>query len=234
MAKLPFIIFADARTGSTTLASVLHDSTGMIMSEPFNAKRGPLQRNEAGVRHLLHYLMDRKAGAKHLSCHLGISLNALLLREPRVKVILLKRRNVLQQAVSFYLSYLSGATRAANWHDPSRAAEAARETTIDLVKLQRLEGGILTRCAAADEITAGRDHVIPVTYESLYYDRPQETLNDILAFLTLPPIKAASASLRKITEGERVTSADTYRLIRNINQVEDLFGGGALGHLFER
>jgi LPS sulfotransferase NodH len=229
MPKAPFIIFADARTGSTTLADVLRDSTGQVLSEPFNSQHGPLRRNEPGVKHLLHYLIDRKAGAKHLSSHLGIPLNAILLREPRVKIILLKRRNVLQQAVSWYLS-----TGATDWHDPARAAQAAKQTTISVAKLQKLMGGIMARLAAVEGICAGSSHVIPITYEDLYYDRPLETLNGILTHLTLPPVEADHPSLLKITEGERTTPTDTYRLIEGIDEIEDLFGSDTLGHLFAR
>ncbi|MBM3695398.1 MAG: hypothetical protein FJW79_05645 [Actinobacteria bacterium] len=229
MPNPPFIIFADARTGSTTLADVLRDFTGQLVSEPFNGRHGSFGRTEAGVKHLLQWLVDRNAGAKHLSAHLNLPNNALLLGDRRARIIFLQRRNVLQQAVSWLLS-----AGADDWHDPARAAEAARRTTLDILKLHHLISGILGRRAVFGSICARRDNVLAVNYEDIYYHHAQETLNEMLAFLDLPPVEANNPGLLKITEGERVTPIDTYRLIQNINEVDAIFSGDVLGRLFEK
>ncbi|HEY9809667.1 MAG TPA: tetratricopeptide repeat protein [Halomicronema sp.] len=155
-----FIIFAQARTGSTTLAAILNVHPKINISfEPFCTEEN------VGISFSKNYLKDSQQveflpkqseffhwvhqypisvlknvleeihkkfnGIKHLSYSLPYQINQSLLSQPEYKVIFLTRRNLLQQVVSINISQQSG-----EWVTNKQKVKEAQYVSIDLHNLK--------------------------------------------------------------------------------------------------
>ena len=132
-----FIIFAEARTGSTTLSIVLNihprintafepfcpvTNVGISFSENYLKDSEKIeclpkqseffhwvhQYPATVLKNILKEIHEKFNGIKHLSSSLPDEINQYLLSQPEYKIIFLSRRNLLQQFVSKNISCQSG------------------------------------------------------------------------------------------------------------------------------
>lgn len=120
-----FIIFAHARSGSTTLLRILNLCEGIHcpMDEPFHRRYiGSLidslclnyypemekKMRLKFVNAALSFLFSRYNGYKHLWCQLTPSDNKAMLRKKNLKVIFLYRKNAFDAVVSNHIAAQTG------------------------------------------------------------------------------------------------------------------------------
>jgi LPS sulfotransferase NodH len=224
----PFVLFADARTGSTSLLLAIQRRTRMV-SEPFHPQNGSFEQTRKGALRFLAWLKSEQMGAKHLSAHLDIYGNAEILRDEEVRIVMLTRDNILQQAVSWYI--MEGTQ---NWHSQDEAKEsAARLSRIEYHHLYNLIQGILGRRAIYGNLAAKRPLTHSTIYEKLYSPDALSELNAVLRFLELPEASQDDPDVVSFSARQRINTPDTYSLIENIEEVEAIFSGEALGNLFD-
>jgi len=246
----PFLIFALARTGSTTLRRLLacHPDVTCV-HEPFNPGRRPAGApvtDGATLRREVQALRRQHGGIKHVwdsagwPFPTGSPLNLELLTMPGHRVLFLNRRNVLRRLVSFHVA---SQTDAWGMDDRERAAvQRHRFAPLDLEELGYFLAG--ERAEIARHREAMRESGTPFAelwYEDLFDPRrpladKEATLAGIFGFLGLRPALPAARCSRVrglfAPDDGPMNSAATYRRIPGIDEVEARFGSEATGYLF--
>lgn len=246
----PFLIFALARSGSTTLRRLLecHDGVACI-HEPFNpGRRSPPEvvADGAQLRRELRQLRRRYEGIKHVwdpegwPFPPGSALNQELVTQPQHRVLFLNRRNTLRRLVSLQMS-----RQAQAWGSADEDRRTLREfpfRPLDTAALERFlacEPPAIARQRQA--IVASGNALLDVWYEDLFErETPLETkealLGGIFEFLGLDPAlrprQRDQVRLLFHPDDGPLNSAATYRRIPGIDDVEARFGSDATGHLF--
>ena len=244
-----FIIFSLPRSGSTTLAGLLdcHPQIRCV-NEPFN----PANRVTCAARAVdkpsfdaaLREIWAEGNGIKHV-WDFGLQISSTQRLQDRelltsgAKVILLNRRNRLRRLVSVEISNQSGA-----WVSTSRARERNRSVAFKDLDIDTLQWALEAQNAAAAEHRSLLEHsgreFIECWYEDLFGEAKtarecMERLAEILSFLGLAMLdakaRAAAESLFDPRFG-KVNSAEIYRRIPNIAEVERRLGSDEGGWLF--
>ncbi len=246
----PFLIFALARTGSTTLRRLLecHPAVSCV-HEPFNPgrRRPPEPVTDGGrLHHELRQLRKRTSGIKHVwdpkgwPFPDGSPLNRELLTRPRQRIVFLNRQNVLRRLVSLQMS-----RQAKAWGIDDADRTAMREFPFAALDTAAL-GYFLAR--ERDAIAHHRRAIVESgnPFLDLWYedvlapaipiDRREAMLGTILEFLGLDPVLPAKRRdrVRLLLQPQDgpLNSAATYRRIPGIDDVEARFGSDSTGYLF--
>lgn len=245
--KRHILIFAQARTGSTTLLEALRTHPRVrLLGEPFNPQRDewasrldlPPVVDLRSLRQALKLIERRYNGFKHLAGQFHFQdreLNHELLRRG-YDVILLTRRNQLQGALSNLISRQAG-----HWgSDRSRLLAHAFEP-IPLAKLERELHG---RQEQAEHYRAflvdARIRFLDLSYESLFGPglsleerfRALGSVFDHLGLRTPCDPKARERLTRLLDPAEtKLNTPETYARIPNLAEIEKAFAGERWGDL---
>lgn len=242
MNRPEFVVFAHARSGSTSLVRAIdsHPDVRLLM-EPFNERfatqHGVDHRSratdEAALDALLEEIYAEHNGIKALDYQLPRPLYAHMLLGPR-RVLFLHRRNLLQAVVSHRMS-----EQTELWHkwDTDRPASDhydeleplqitdVRKRVDDLYDSVRFYSGVL----------ANKKDVLTVTYEALYeqgFDTRQDAITKIFSFLGLSPLPAEETE-RFLDPGvAKLNSLDTYAMVPNAHTIDATLGNDVTGRLF--
>lgn len=248
---LPFVLFCEARTGSTTLMRIFNLHAEIrCLDEPFNYDYSPAYAgkitNTESLYQVLAEIWQTHNGIKHVADPSGwpfkeSGLNHNLLLNPDHDMILLTRRNRLRRALSVEIARQTGVWQPWNEEDRNRSG-LFKYSPIPTARLRaRLDADarFLEDVNADVRIRAGRSFVLD--YEDLFGDTHNQTIvvvNKMLAFLGLDNFQ--SVSVYKILEmldlRTSVTASDSqnlYRLIPNIDQIEAELGSAETGWLFK-
>lgn len=243
------LIFAQARTGSSTLLRALNSHQRLrLLGEPFNRRRKewgdgvdlPVVTDSQSLKQVLRTIEKDYNGIKHISGRFHFrqtELNHDLLRRG-YEVIFLTRRNLLQSALSGEISRQAG-----HWGtDRSRLLAHAFEP----VSLGVLEDRIRGREEQTRHYRAFlKDEGIrflDITYEELF--GPRVSIPERLAVLDrvfthlhlrMPADEQTRAQLVSWLDPAqtKLNTAETYARIPNLAEIERALGGRGWGELNE-
>ena len=241
------ILFAHARSGSTSLCRVLqcHPLLNFAL-EPFHhryAEYNPGRKNHLDLIHdmdsldrALDEIFGEFNGIKILDYQLPEELYSHLLLSPGHTVIYLRRRNLLQAAVSGWIAKQTGV-----WQISDMSEEAQR-------MYQRLEPALLDKLA--DELAYGRllerhfGEVVRrkprgtcnrVWYEDLFTPdlaADRATAAGIFRFLGLDLPSSEEVDRHLDPARSRLNSPERYALVPNAMEIDERLGCDSTGWLF--
>jgi len=245
----PFLIFAADRTGSTTLGHTLALHPNITCAtEPFNTSGGGpflTAGSQAELRSHLDLLYATFSGIKHVWFSDGWpfddqSFHDIVLTHGMPRVIFLDRRNALQRAVSYHIACQTRIWHVNSARDPNRRQIASRQIApIDVEWISSYIDGQRS-CAERyrKELVASGVDWMDLSYEDLYNPTMGlaarlKTLDDIVSFLGATPIgREAQAMARLLNpKSSKMNSSSTYRLVPNVEEIEQLFGNAENGYL---
>jgi tetratricopeptide (TPR) repeat protein len=272
-----FILLAQARTGSSTLAKLLNVHPDIkCYHEPFNPTHGiafnakylegkddqietPQSHAENPVkttdklsdpyqhwvykysnnifRNLVNEIYQDYNGIKHLPNSVTNEQNKILLDKNSRKILLLTRKNKLQQVMSLLISM-----RSKQWNNNRQAlfSKNYQEITIKKVKytLEYLkEEELFLRKLLADQ----RIEYMEIIYENIYGNSDEikdktEYINYVFSYLGFQ-IVCEDKKLEDISKllnprQQKLNSEETYKLIPSIFRIEYKLGSDENGYLF--
>ena len=215
-----------------------------MVNEPFNEHFASWDPNNADyvsrlragepIGGLLDELFAEFTGLKVLSYQLSDSELTTLLQRRDVKVIALRRRNLLQTAVSQVVAESTGLWKT--W-DAERPLEDYYRGLPPL-DVATIAGRMAWSRDEARRVTAavsglGSDRAIEVAYEDLFEVSVREAravVHRLWAFLDLEPV-ADPAIEHFLSDAVRQARASTYGQIPNLAAIEASLGSDVDGHL---
>lgn len=227
MLSSQFAIFANARTGSSTLYYFFEGLGVSIVPEPFHGDNRP---ESYDLRAYLLKLYDRYDAMKHLYPHLDPDSNLKLLdmlAERNIKIIYLKRRNHLLNALSKAIAWTTWEWGVGPEEEDRKVyLEKCANTPvpIDLIKQHMNRNQEFE--AKYDDHLKDRD-VFEVYYEELYnvpFEQTLEKLHAMLDFLGLTPDEDIGDLVRRLFDSSRKQNTpEVFSHIPNIKEIEETF-----------
>jgi hypothetical protein len=246
----PYTIFSLPRTGSTNLARLLSlHPDGSCLIEPFHPRRysgqyASVAQDWQGLIECLQLISYRWRGIKHVCEADGFpfrdpSFNLDMLRISGRKTIFLKRNNLLQRAVSNWISrhthFWMGSVDQFRDH-----FTRTKLPTISLDEIRRQVMADQRFNSECVQILASReiDSYVVVSYEELFERGalPRDLLQRIFTFLSLEVGEASNlwSEGSKLFDfpSNRYATPEIYRAIPGIEEVEAALAGPDNGRLF--
>jgi hypothetical protein len=182
-------------------------------------------------------LFSRYDGFKVLDYQLPEELYAHLLLRPDIKVIALRRRNRLQQAIS---GFIAGQTGIWQKRDVAGSVESAyqRLEPIDLGELRaRLEYGRELDSYYTELLAQKPPQMhLPLYYEDLYtadVTRNRESVRNVFRFLGLSAPDGRELDDLIDPRIEKINSPRTYAMVPNARIIDQQFGSDETGWLLK-
>ena len=241
------IIFAHARTGSTSLMHLLSLHTNIsICHEPFHPSHSSwyqgsdnyLERicdRDSLDRELLK-IFERYNGIKTLTYQLPENLyEHLLLRDDTI-VISLTRRNLLQAAVSGLVAQQTKIWQKSDI-DKTRSGAVTHLDPLPIEELRQTISYMYELDSTYSEILAKKpsSSVLKLTYEDLFstsLKSNRDVLKGVFEFLKLEMPGSDTVDTLLDPAKTKVTSNDTYQMIPNALEINRELGSENLGWLF--
>ena len=241
------VIFAHARSGSTTLYRILQLHPLMnVALEPFwhgYAKENPGERNYVdfiedvpSLEKALDDLFAKYNGIKILSYQLPKRLYTHLLLSPEVTVIFLQRANLLRAEVSGCI-----AEQTKVWQI-SDLNEETRHTYRDLepVSVEKIADGLeyakeLRGCYNSVIERRATGTYMKVCFENLYtgdLGANRAAAREIFGFLGLELPGCEKLDYHLDPRTSKINTPETYAMLPNANEIEKRFGNDDTGWLF--
>lgn len=204
---LPFVLFCEARTGSTTLMRILNLHAEICcFDEPFNHDYSPAHAGRVtcteSLGQVIAEIWQTHNGIKHVADPSGwpfreARLNRNLLLNPGHDLILLTRRNRLRRAVSVEIARQTGVWQP--WSEEDRNKSLLFEySPIPVARLRtRLDADerFLEEVNSDVRTRAGRSFMLD--YEDLFRDAHDQTIvivNKMIAFLGFDTFQPTTVS----------------------------------------
>lgn len=248
-----FLVYASARTGSSSLAQAVNDYLGIQCAlEPFNKDWGGNVRDRVSDRSSLQRemarLWRRYNGFKHVWEPNGLpfqgqpDLNDYILTEATDRVILLNRKNALRRIVSWHISNQAKVFHVGGDEDRVRLLNHSfSPLDKDAIKEQ------LRRELGAFAAVTRRLDEVGLPYRSLWYEElfcaesPEQrlgTLENVIEFITgrrfrRRDLKSRALEILSPGTAQTVNSAETYELVPGIHEIENELGSAQTGYLFQ-
>lgn len=244
-----FVLFAHPRSGSSNLfeALQLHPRLS-ILEEPFNEgfprwrpderRYRDLVTDEASLDEQVAHMFEHYDGIKLLDYQLPRELTARMLRRADVKVVFLRRRNLLRSVVSVLVAEHSGLWK--KWEQDRPIERLYHDLPpLDVDEIGERIRALATRLDDYDSVIDARppDTVRKVVYEDLYFAPAaarRTEFDALVSFLGAEPFDDPRIEQFLAPETGRINSPDTYRLIPNAAEIEASCGCDATGWLGDR
>ena len=243
--QAPFVLLSSPRCGSTTLSECLSLHPGIDLGfEPFHPDGGSPFAAEGATSHTplaalpefdraIDRLFERFDGFKHVLHQLSPILARRLLRRRPLRVILLRRENLLRQAVSNLLAFETSIWHAGDgpW-PPPKLPRLDIERLAAMMAYYRDSQRIFASMLRHDNV----DHRT-LSYEGLF-DREswiarRRVLDELFIFLGRPPIddEELLGALKRALDPapNRLASTALYRRIPNWREIERRLGDASRG-----
>ena len=239
------LIFAFARTGSSTLKSVLDIYPNCkIVGEPFNQNFSKYVKNKS----LFRYINNRKyisrivnqiysefRGMKHIDNHLNKMENIELLKNSKHKIVLLWRKNSLAREVSQQISFQTN-----EWGKNKKNILKHHFDPMDIDQIEREINIYLSRVSFYREfMILNKIDFTEITYEDLYnenisIDNKVKLINSISEYLNLTQVdkEKVTAIKKLLNPDQKLNNKETYLKIPNILDIEKRLGGKDIGSIF--
>jgi LPS sulfotransferase NodH len=236
-----FVLFAHARSGSTSLARALERSPDVrILMEPFNesfTRWNPgatdyraTVTDAASLDAALPELYADHDGIKVLDYQRPREVYTHLLTTGDRNVVFLRRRNLLRTCVSVELSEQTGI-----WHrwDGSHddavldaiSIDAVRKRLVDLEREMTYYDGVIASLPP--------ERVFRLAYEDLYSPHGADLVAVTLAFLGAEPV-VTDETLRLLDPAHtQLNRESVYRRIPNAREIDAELGDDGTGRLFD-
>ncbi|MEJ7809527.1 MAG: hypothetical protein WKG32_03835 [Gemmatimonadaceae bacterium] len=243
-----FILFAHARSGSSNLLKALQLHPRLrIAEEPFHHQYDEWNPGEPryvdlitdipSLERALAELFARYDGLKVLDYQLPEELYTHLLLKSDLRVIFLRRRNMLRAVVSNFIAKQTGIWKM--WDltgDLASAYANLRPIPLDEVadtldygrELREYYLGVMARKPA--------DARLMLEYEALYTDdvaQNREALRGVFAFLGLDMPATPALDYYLDPRASKINNEQTYGYVPNIEAINERFGSSETGWLFE-
>ncbi len=247
---LHFIVYASARTGSTSLRLALDCYRGIYCAnEPFNEDvpgnvRGRIS-DLASLKRETERLWRHYNGIKHIwqpdrSRFSDPAMEDYLLTAAAERIVFLNRRNLLQRIVSTQMSEQNRVWQM--WGEQSRGKIMAHHyEPLDKAALRtELQAEREASMRVRQRLQQSGRPYMDLWYEDLFGSQSREqklhALGGVFAFVTGRPFQRAllrpNASKLLDADTNKVNSPQTYRLVPAIDEIEDEFGSEETGFLF--
>lgn len=239
--KSEVLVFAFPRTGSTTLAESLAMFTKVTtLLEPFNETHGDARDRDVNNRDSLYSVLNEISDnginvVKHLSCQLSQELNTNLLEYGFRQILFLWRRNALKRAVSHAIS-----SQAGHWRRDREKILNTEYKPLDIDNLSRNMEWYRSEVKWYREFM--RSEGIPCTeivMEDFYQNSMEEKERFVVKLarhcFPLRGLRYNQSALRELLSPEvsKLNSRETYRLIPNIDEVDQELSNEENGYLFK-
>ena len=242
-----FVLFAHWRSGSTTLVRALERHPELrILNEPLSetfTKWRPgdrdyhrLIKDKRSLDAELEHMFAEHNGIKILGYQMPWDLNVHLLRNTGVRVVLLKRLNLMQTVVSGLIAQQTDVWHAWDVEDDLDRRYAAlqpipveevRKGIADIGEDVAYHEGILRR---------RRDGWMVITYEELYHADPEQrraALDSVYTFLGVDPADARETAHLLDPARTKLNSERTLAYLPNARELDAALGNEVTGRLFE-
>ena len=234
MAK--FVIFAHPRTGSTSLARVLAESPDVTMAlEPFHpdfTKWNPGETNyhsqvksKKAMLKAIDKLFSKYSAIKVLDYQLPKKLYHELLIRPDVKILFLRRKNLVDAAISNAIGEQTGKW---NKYDSEKSYTKFKPLNVEkLTKWMEYVGGLSNYYYSYLKKNRKADF-LPLAYEDLFFEdleKNKKILEKICKFLgILPPPESAIKKFMTPSQA-KINYENIYRKIPNYEEVKRKLNG---------
>lgn len=244
------VLLSWPRTGSSSLWRILgaHPDLRLMADEPFNesftdwSPGNPdyLSRIAAGVGPffaVLDELLHVYDGVKILDYQLDDEQLTALVARPDLRVIYLRRRNLLQTAVS---DRIAKQVRVWNRWDTRRGDDLRDRyrslQPLDVDDLRAYLTDLRTHLAWIDTVLGRPTNppVLRICYEDLFLVAPhrqREILDSLWAFLGLVPVEHSTVAGYLEHRTARLGTAETYGQLPNAGQINESLGSAETGYL---
>ena len=216
-----FLIFADGRTGSSNLAKSLRKLYGSMSLEPFNA--GKSKYNGDVGKFIKELNSSDDIGVKHLSCQLSHGKN-IELSSCFDKIVFLYRGNILQQAISWEISAVTG-----DWYFKDRIMEKIHMAKdISFNRIMTLVAQIKDRQDVYRKHFEISSNLI-VKYEDLYNGRTDE-INRVMEYLGYPKYSMEDEDVNKMFFSMKINDTNSYKTLKCYQELKKM-GNDEIGFL---
>jgi LPS sulfotransferase NodH len=237
MSKSKFLILANARSGSTSLAKLLNESVDVnLCMEPFHPKYSLWN---PGERNYLEYIRDENTlnkaveeiythhnAMKVLVYQMPKKIYLSILARKEIKIIFLRRINLAQAALSSQIG-----EQTSIWHKEDMDEE--KYNTLKPIEVPVLEEIVRfvsdKNMTYSDFLDKNRpsDH-LDLFYENLYSEDSEKnlkTVTEICSFLNvqLPPKEAIDKWMKPTNSKQNQN--DLYKKVPNLEEIETHFPG---------
>lgn len=242
------ILFAHPRSGSSSLYEILQLHPDLqILEEPFNEHFTDWDPGNKNYRALiddipsldgqLAEIFTTHNGLKVLDYQLPDDLAVHLLQCSDCKIIFLRRRNLLQSVVSVLIAEQTRLWK--RWEMTRSLEDTYRHLRpLDIPDIQRRLRELKDRLDFFEAIVDARPDraTIKLAYEDLYFAPPARREQQIAAiwkWLGLPPLAPERYQDYLRPEAAKINSAETYALLPNARDIQQLCGNDVTGWLYE-
>lgn len=241
------VIFAHARSGSTTLCRVLQLHPLMnVALEPFwhgYAKENPDERNYVdfiedvpSLEKALDDLFARYNGIKILSYQLPKKLYTHLLLSPDVKVLFLQRANLLRAEVSGCIAEQTRVWQISDLNEQTRQMYR----NLKPVSLKKVGDGLEYAKELRDAYNSVIERRATGTYMKVYYESlytgnlgtNRAAAREIFGFLGLELPGCEELDFHLDPRTSKINTPASYALLPNANEINERFGNDDTGWLF--
>lgn len=230
-----FIIYASARTGSTSLAKVLAESPDVKMAiEPFHPNYtdwNPSERNYSDfitnpekMNEAMDEIFSKVTAIKVLDYQFDEDIYKAMLSRKEFKVLFLRRKNVIRSSLSSLV-----AEQTSEYHKQDDESIYDNLEPIDINKMKEMVDYVAEMNEGYAKFLEKnrKDGYMPLFYEELYsedFETNKSTLSKICSFLEikLPPDDAIREHMTPLKA--KINYKNIYRKIPNIKDVEEKFG----------
>jgi len=229
----PFIvIFGHGRSGTSTFRKILctHPDT-TILGEPFNLEYHKWSKSTAdynkcvmneGIEATIRRMRQSADGMKHLKHQLPHETNRWLLSQRDHRVILMRRRNLLQTAVSIEVAKQSGVWAKDDTDNLAEAYANLPPLNIKDLKghIERIGREMTGYCRFMEQYPH-----FEIVYEDFYLDMDQSAQLDVviraIEFVGLSPALCDWSRIKRLLDRSNKINTD-YRFIKNYDEVAAL------------
>jgi hypothetical protein len=243
-----FIIFAHARSGSTSLAKALDlHSAVKIAIEPLHPNYGEWHPEErsyvqeihdtGSLERVLTEIYSKYNGIKVLDYQLPEELYSHMLRDPTYKVIFLWRRNLLRAVVSGLIAEKTGVWQISDLNPARRESFENLAPIPEAIISEKLKYGLHLRRFYSELISQKQEHSrLSLEYETLYTDDAaanRRTLEGVFTFLGLELSEGIDFGAHLDPRRAKIVRDESYGMVPNAESINRTFGCEETGFLFE-
>lgn len=245
---MQFVLFAHGRGGSSNLLKILQLHPSLrVAEEPFHKKYHEWHPDEpnyidlitdiSSLEEQLRALFAKYNGIKVLNYQLPEEVYAHLLLKPDLKVIYLKRRNLLQATVSLFIAEQTGVWKMWDLKSDIDSVYARLEPLPLEEFADNLDYGIELRAYYGQVIARKPEEGrLMVDYEDLYTEnmrRNREQVAGIFRFLGLESPASERFDYYLDPRASKLNYSGIHARLPNAREIEERFGSDEVGWLFK-